>query len=252
MWLEMGASIQVERRDHYLLRYTVPLAEIAGWPRFKGDSLFEALAVHWMFAVSWRRLDNVLDAPGIDPDGIAQLSIDLFRTAQVYQSLITKIGDSGSFVPLEMILLMSRASAEERTAALPSERIWERAAPFLIVPRSVLRLTPLQEAAYCDYLCADGLAHDIHDLADDLARGIFSLPASWLHEIDPQMAFRREVLENWSRRAAHELTVAVDRAREHDPDRRYRCLGFWLDVASAAAAELSPIPLNVPNRPNRV
>lgn len=239
IWDEMSEPPQAERRDQYLIRYTVPLAEIAGWPSRTDSPLFEALALHWMFAVAWRRLDDVLDSSAINTESIARLGADLLRLGAAHRSMVSTLGLPDTHMDHGLMFQMCNVSTEERLRPLPTERIWERASPFFVVPRSILRFTAEEELIYRDYLCADGLTHDIHDLADDLARGIQSLPAFWLQEIDPRRAFRREILEAWFHRAEEEVSLAVHRARNHDPRRRYRALAFWLDAAEEAAAHMS-------------
>ena len=65
-------------------------------------------------------------------------------------------------------------SEQSRADRFSRTTFWRRAAPFLIVPESVLTLNVRRIAAFRTYLTLLGVAHDVFDILSDVKGGIRS------------------------------------------------------------------------------
>jgi hypothetical protein len=205
------------RRDSYLLRFVLPLAELSGWPAEIDSKLPDALSAHLLWCLTWRRIDDLVDEfsqPRVDTGQVAETVAMTARAAALHQ----RVKDRHQLVGLEeeseeLLRLTCQVAEGERSAPVEIEHIWERAAPFLIVPRQLLNLSDEKEGIYRSYLNLVGLMHDAHDVARDLEAGLHTLPIQWLIEIDETRVFRPEVLQQWFSRIAIELKGASDNIR---------------------------------------
>jgi hypothetical protein len=218
-WREMARPVQVYRRDSYLVRFGLALAEVAGWPQELDTHLVaDSLASHFLWSVAWRRLDDVVDAPGLDIDRVGRSSRSIWVAAAYHERLCIKhrISTDGEHIR-SLLELTCTTAKRERIAPIRKADIWRRAAPLFIVPHSLLGMSKERTRAYQDYIGLMGLVHDVGDVADDLARGIRSLPVAWMREIEPTSTFRADVLNAWCRRAGLELLRWVRQIRQrHD------------------------------------
>lgn len=224
---------RVRRRDIYLVRFVAPVAELAGWPANPPARLTAFLQVHLRLAGVWRTLDDLLDStPGDDR-----------RQLLVGRSVASSARAAAAMAQLGLgpesleraIAITCQARREECREGLPVERIPERAAPFLVVPRVLL--TPQAFGAWQAYLAAVGLLHDVHDVARDLEQGIRTLPTTWLAEVSAAREFRPDVFSTWWVRCAGELTRAIERVPRETIG---PITSLLLDEASGFAAEMRP------------
>jgi hypothetical protein len=183
LWESMQLPSNQARCDSYLVRYGLPVAELAGWPAQVNDVLVDALAAHFFWSMCWRKMDDVLDAPQPAADATAAI--------------------------VGLLESLCHTADEERRQTVPKDQIWRRATPFLVAGRTLLKLGDQQDAIYRAYINVDGLSHDIHDLLGDVRLGIRSLPSRWFDELDSDRAFRRDIVEQWFLRSRAELHGAV-------------------------------------------
>jgi len=215
-WDELEMPDARLRRDSYLLRFVLPLAELSGWPTQVDLKLPDALASHLLWCLTWRRIDDLVDEPSqprVNTDQVAEVAVMVARAAALHQRVASRY----QFCDLEgvedLLRLTCQVAAGERSAPVAQDHIWQRASPFLIAPRYLLELTSEKERVYCSYLNLVGLLHDAHDVARDLEAGLCTLPIQWLTEIDGKRVFRPEVLQQWFTRIATELKHAIDEVR---------------------------------------
>lgn len=242
-WLEMSLPKNEYRRDSYLIRYGLPLAELSGWPQKKDSILAEALAVHFFWAVSWRHLDNVLDSNVVDQAEVGKLAVALCRAMKAQTEIEQHFESAPSHEVGNLLQLLCATAKEERRAPIALQNIWHRAAPFLVVPRTLLKLPPEFEDIYKAYINVDGLAHDIHDLMTDQKLGIQSLPISWFEALDADFAFRRDVVNAWFDKAERELENAIELLRQHPSVNCLRVLSFFIREADGIKASLGKYSL---------
>jgi len=241
LWDWMAQSEHSYRRDNYLIRYGLPLAELYGWPDRNDPLLVEALSVHFFWALTWRHLDNIVDSHAVDPLEVGRLALALYRASRVHSEVALRFGiPSRSDEVAELILLLCTTAHSERIAPVRRTDIWRRAAPFLIVPRTLLGIGDEREQIYQAYINLDGLSHDIHDLLDDVSRGIKSLPSSWFAELDPQSAFRRGIVDAWFLKAAHEVAAALDQVERLMAGAPFRALRLLLQESEDLKQSLGP------------
>jgi hypothetical protein len=131
-----------------------------------------------------------------------------------------------------------RVAVQERMEGVGREDIWRRASPFLIVPRTVLKLEESRDFLYRRLLGVLGLEHDIHDLLDDIRRGFRTEPARWLREIDPYETFRPDVIRAWFIHAASQLEVELAQLEIAISGRELPVLGVIVSEASEIVREL--------------
>ena len=242
-WSEMSLSENEYRRDSYLIRYGLPLAELAGWPKRNDPIVAEALAVNFFWAECWRRLDNVLDTNTVDQDEVGKLAVAICRATKIHFNVANCL-DIESFQEMQDSLqLVCAIAKKERRAPIEREDIWLRATPFLIVPRTLLRLSPEHEDIYKAYINVNGLAHDIHDLMSDHKLGIQSLPVSWFGALDTDMAFRRDVVNAWFDKAEQELGSAIEHIKRLFSVKELRVLSFFIREADERKASLGKYSL---------
>lgn len=216
-WAELEVAEARLRRDSYLLRFALPLAELSGWPTQVDLKLVDALSAHLLWCLTWRRIDDLVDLPPqtrSNTDQVGEMAVMVARAAALHQRIASRHQLS---IPddLEGLLrLTCQVAAGERYAPVALDHIWERASPFIIAPRYLLELSAEKERVYCSYLNLVGLLHDAHDVARDLEAGLCTLPTQWLREIDGTRAFRPEVLQRWFTRIASELKHAIDEVRD--------------------------------------
>lgn len=240
VWASMSLPESSHRRDSYLIRYGLPLAEIYGWPERNDPVLADALAAHFFWALSWRHLDNVLDASVVDQIEVGNLAVALSRASRLQCEVACRIGVAWSDDAAELLRVLCITAQNERRAPIPRESIWHRAAPFLIVPQTLLRLGAEREALYQAYINLDGLAHDIHDLLTDVRLGIRSLPASWFADLDPQLGFRRDIADAWFDKAAREVAAAAVDVERWMSGGHFPMLRFFLREADEFKQSLGP------------
>lgn len=243
-WLEMSLPENEYRRDNYLIRYGLPLAELFGWPQ-NNSTLAEGLAVHFFWAVSWRHLDNVLDSNVVDQAEVGKIAVALCRAMKAQTESERHLGIAPSHEVSNLLQLLCATAKEERRAPIALQNIWQRAAPFLVVPRTLLRLSPELEDIYKAYINVDGLAHDIHDLMSDQKLGIQSLPISWFEALDADFAFRRDVVNAWFDKAEHELENAIEHLRQQPSVNCLRVLSFFIREAEEIKASLGAYSLPI-------
>lgn len=205
---ELQGATCVHLRDAYLLRFVLPVAELAGWPERNADILHEALAVHLLWCLYWRSLDTLLDNGARDDRLIEDFIQVAIRTVRCDTQLRCTYGlaTDQSLAPAWEPCIVFRA---EQSGSLQQDDVWRRAAPFLIVPESVLTLNVRRIAAFRTYLTLLGVAHDVFDILSDVKGGIRSAPLRWLAEIDPDLQLQPRHLGAYYRRAAAELTSLV-------------------------------------------
>jgi hypothetical protein len=192
------------RSETYFVRYVLTLAELAGWPSRPPLSISRELAAHFEWCWAWRRLDDILDASP-NAEGIAALVKSLMRATGALIRLMDESHEVEWREVEELLEQTCRVVVRERMEGVGREDIWRRASPFLIIPRTVLKLAEGQDLLYRKLLGLLGLEHDIHDLFDDMRRGFRTEPARWLREIDPYETFRPDVLRSWFTHAASQL-----------------------------------------------
>lgn len=215
-WEELATADAGLRRDSYLLRFALPLAELSGWPNEVDLKLPDALATHLLWCLTWRRIDDLVDAPPqtcANTHQVAEMAVMVARAAAFHQRVASRYQLTALEEAEGLLRLTCQIAAGERTAPVPLDHIWERASPFLIAPRYLLQLSAEKERVYCSYLNLVGLLHDAHDVARDLEAGLRTLPTQWLSEIDGARVFRPEVLQQWFTRIATELERAIDEVR---------------------------------------
>lgn len=215
-WDELEMPDAGLRRDSYLLRFALPLAELSGWPTQVDLKLPDALAAHLLWCLTWRRIDDLVDEPPqtrANTHQVAEMAVMVARAAALHQRVASRYQLCALEEAEGLLRLTCQVAAGERSAPVPLDHIWERASPFLIAPRYLLELTAEKERVYCSYLNLVGLLHDAHDVARDLEAGLCTLPAQWLSEIDGKRVFRPEVLQRWFTRIATELKHAIDEVR---------------------------------------
>jgi hypothetical protein len=244
-WSEMSLPENEYRRDSYLIRYGLPLAELAGWPKRKDALVAEALAVNFFWAECWRRLDNVLDSNIVDQVEIGELAVAVCRATKIHIDVAQHLDIASFHEVLDSLRLVCAIAKEERRAPIEREDIWQRATPFLIVPRTLLRLSTEHEDIYKAYINVNGLAHDIHDLITDHKLGIQSLPVSWFGALDTDMAFRREVVNAWFDKAEQELGNAIEHIRRFSSVKELRVLSFFICEADERKASLGKYSLPI-------
>jgi hypothetical protein len=173
------------------------LAELAGWPnRPKDKTLIGALACHFLWGCVWRTCDDVLDETALDRQGFGRaLSALVDATAATCEFSGThadyrSLGDELSPHISSMVI----ASMREFGKGLPLNRLPDRAAPFFIVPELLLNLPEAEIDLYCHAIRLDGIAHDSHDLLDDVEKGVASLPWRWMKRVDAGASFRPSVI----------------------------------------------------------
>lgn len=238
-WNEISAIDACLRRDTYLIKYGLPVAELAGWPDRIDAVLVDGLTGHFLWCLCWRRLDSVLDSRTIKADDIAQLVVAVARATEFHMEIVLRSKLPGLDEAIHLLKNTCEVAQEEHLAPLPLERIWERASPLLVVPLDIFGLGAEEEQIYCKYLNIAGLLHDIHDLVDDLESGIHSLPSAWLKEIDPDRVFRPDVLQKWFRRAEVELSQAIAQVRMKLSDWDAKILNVLLDDADEYRKEIT-------------
>lgn len=233
-WKTMCDESQLARRDSYLIRHCLPLAELSALAECE---IIHALAQNFLWQVAWRQIDDAIDAPRATPEMISRAIVSVADAAMAHGARYGK-GDHAN-----MRELLSRSidvSVAEKSQGISIEDTWARAAPFLIVPNSCLELSRESISTYKAFIAADGLAHDIHDLASDLELHIRSLPVRWLEEIDSNRTFLPATIDKWHARCAAELRNAISKVREFDADRKYIVMAILLDDLEALADDLAP------------
>lgn len=196
------------RAETYFVRYVLTLAELAGWPSSGQLNIGKQLAAHYEWCWTWRRLDDILDASP-SAEGVASLAKSLMRATSALVSLIDESQEAKWREVEGLIEQTCRIAVQERMEGVGRENIWRRASPFLIIPRTVLKLDESRDLLYRRLLGLLGLEHDIHDLLDDLRRGFRTEPARWLREIDPYETFRPDVIRTWFMHAASQLEMEL-------------------------------------------
>jgi hypothetical protein len=212
-WRTAGLSENRGRRDSYLLRFGMPLAELTGWPQVIHPQLIDGLALHFWWGDCWRRLDDLLDEVPVTPFKISSAAHAIMRATRLHQKHSCKTGAKWSDEASNLIQLLCATALEEKQHPISRDQIWRRATPFLIIPRTVFELSAEIELAYCSYINAYGLVHDIHDVLSDIKLGIRSLPDAWFSEISVDRTFKRDVVIGWFDKVAIELGEAVAAAQ---------------------------------------
>ena len=231
VWNSMNLVDNLSRRDSYLIRFTLPLAELHGWPTREDSTLTDALAAHFFWALCWRHLDNVFDANSIDQEDVGNLAAVICRATRVHVTVGRIVQREWSDEIISLIQTLSETAMRERISPVPRNLIWQRATPFLIVPKTLLGLSRDQLSIYKSYINLSGLGHDVHDLMNDVRLGIASLPASWFSELDPQLSFRRDVVNAWFDKAIIELLAAESDLSMKIVGHEYKILSFFLSEA---------------------
>jgi len=238
---ELRGFAERSRRDAYLLRFVLPVAELAGWPSSPPPELARVLTLQLLWAMVWRRLDDVMDLVHGSPSGhdlrVGELVRSLIRALRVHGLLYPLEADRAERVA-ELTLETCSAARQERFTPIPYDAIWRRAGPFLIVPETALKLAPEKLAVYRELINLQGLVHDIHDFFDDLRNGTFTLPGSWLDAVEPARIARPDVLQRWFARASEELALAIEACRAAIGSRELRASRVLLVEACEVQAEL--------------
>lgn len=240
LWAVMQEPSNQARRDSYLVRYGLPVAEFAGWPGQVTDVLVDALAAHFFWSMCWRKMDDVLDVPQPAADAIAAMATAVCRASRVHTLVCERHGLPWEDNVVGLLESLCATAAAERRECVPRDQIWRRATPFLIVGRTMLRLGDEQDAAFRAYINVDGLSHDIHDLLGDVRLGIRSLPSIWFDELDHDRAFRRDIVDRWFIRGCSELHGAIADLRRLAAVGRYPVLDVLVQRHSEAAESLGP------------
>lgn len=231
VWQAMSTERHIGRRDNYLIRFTLPLVEINGWNSSNQSTVIDALAAHFFWAICWRQLDNVLDQNSIDHGSIGDLAVAMFRAANAHRAACVVFDQEQSDEIIALIHTLSETAALERVTPVPRDLIWKRATPFLVVPKTLMRFNEGQLSIYKSYINLNGLGHDIHDFLNDIRLGIASLPLSWYSEIDPEMNFRRDIVNAWYAKAHKELLEAELDFGDRIQGREYTLLSYFLHEA---------------------
>jgi hypothetical protein len=239
-WKDMGSDAHAYRRDNYLIRHGLSLAELTGWPTEPRPKLVKGLAVHFWWAWAWRHLDNVLDREPNMSYNVGEAAVAICRAARLQQELCWGKRDTWTFQANLLLLLLCSVATEEHCSPLGRNEIWKRASPFFIVPRTFFCLDKRSEERYQAYINAEGLAHDIHDVLADVRLGIRSLPSSWFAEIDPNQGFRRDVVSEWFDRAERELAEVIREARALSVSRELRIVNFMINEPEELRKSLGP------------
>lgn len=236
-WLGMDAPDQRFRRDGYFLRYSVPLAELYGWPQRRGSKLDRGLACHLLWAFAWRALDDVLDSERTDHGAVERAAVAVLRAGHALATCTKRHSPQGQFISEEMLSLLCRTAAAERRRPVPIRNIWRRAAPFLVAPISLLCLEEHSLNAYKELINLDGLVHDAHDVLHDSRAGIASVPLKWFSDVDSYAPFRADVISNWAHRASIEIGRQLRRVRTHFPVGRFPCTDLVIKEAETVRQE---------------
>lgn len=214
---EMAGEDEAHLRDAYLIRFVLPLAELAA----KGTSaklLCEAMTAQLLWCYHWRTLDNVLDSAEYDAGVVRQLTVATVRAAE-YHAVVAIRHDLPTLLSKTSLLSMACDAARlERAAGIPTKQIWKRAAPFFIVPSSLLSCSERQLEAYRSYINVLGLCHDVADLFSDVENGILSVPVSWLRAGQGYADFGQSVAHQFFSRAQEEIGQAATVARKRLTD----------------------------------
>jgi|GEM_PF-2009921 len=205
----------LNRRHKYLVRFVLPVAELTGWPKIAPPDLAGWLAAHLHFIALWRVLDDVLDEPAT-PIMRPRKILRMLDSLALAISSLTRVGAHRVDI-MGLLEATTRAAEEERVSALPLERIWQRAGPYLIVPTELLSSDALE--IYRGYLNAMGLGHDIVDLPRDLELGIRTLPVKWFTDLSPDRELRPDLIQNYFWRSRFEFDNAISGLRASIGDR---------------------------------
>jgi hypothetical protein len=178
LWSEQGLTAKLES---YGLRYVTPLYELLLNERKQG--VVEALVVQLLSCVAWRHFDNCVDLhePLLKAHVASLLSyVHLYEYSQ-------RLGEQDVRGALEEhYRQMAAQAALERTQAIELTDIWRRCSIFLFAAESIAQLSNEKTALYKCYINYTGLAHDAHDLLSDTADKVWSLPARWMKEVNPE------------------------------------------------------------------
>lgn len=240
LWAMMQEPSNWARRDSYLVRYGLPVAELAGWPNQVADVLVDALAAHFFWSMCWRKMDDVLDAPQPAADAVAAMTAAVCQASRVHTLVCERHGLPWADSIVGLLASLCATAAAERRECVPRDQIWRRATPFLIAGRTLLKLGDEQDAVFRAYINVDGLSHDIHDLLGDIRLGIRSLPSRWFDELDHDRAFRRDIVDQWFVRGRSELHGAIDDLRKLAAVGRYPVLDVLVQRHSEVAESLGP------------
>jgi hypothetical protein len=239
LWLIMSSSSNSERKENYLVQYVLPIAEIVGWPSYKDSKmLVDGLSLQFCWQVCWRYLDNLLDSKSRDDHEVESVIAMLYDTCTLHSRILHSYSISDSGIAKTALVETCRLVSLERTGKLGVAEIWRRARLLEIVPINFFQISSCQLEPFRRYITADGLAHDVHDLIDDVSKGFITTPISWLNSLNADNAFRADIMKKWFAIASEQVLDSVFAAEDVLSD-RHRILQLLLNEIREIGISLS-------------
>ena len=215
LWSTMSSGSNSQRKENYLVQYVLPIAEIIGWPRYKDSKMMvDGLSLQFCWQVCWRYLDNLLDSKSRDDREVEDVTAMLYDTCTLHSHILHCYSISDSGIAKNALLETCRLVSLERAGKLGVADIWKRARVLEIVPINFFGITNSQLEPFRRYITADGLAHDVHDLIDDVSKGFTTTPMSWLNSLSADNAFRADVMKKWFAIASEQVLDSVIAAED--------------------------------------
>ena len=242
LWSTMSSGSNLQRKENYLVQYVLPIAEIVGWPGYKDSKrLIDGLSLQFCWQVCWRYLDNLLDSRSRDDREVEGMIATLYDTCTLHSRILHSYSIFDSGIAKTVLLETCRLVSLERAGKLGVADIWKRARLLEIVPINFFGISEIQLEPFRRYITADGLAHDVHDLIDDVSKGFTTAPMSWLNSLSADKAFRADIMKEWFAIASEQVLDSV-LAAEYVLCDQHRVLQLLLNEIRQIGISLSGFP----------
>lgn len=233
---ELSLPSCVEFRDAYLIRFVLPVAELANAEAYCTDDMVDALCVHLLWCLYWRSLDTLLDDPRRPTESVEDLAHVLVTAVRCDTQLRAKLRLTVA-LKTELVVQPCSVYRSEKKGSTLIDDIWRRASPFLIVPETIFQFPAERMDAYKAYLNVFGLAHDCQDLFTDIQQGLESVPVRWLRDIDADLQLHPRTLRAYYGRAADTIAILVRETKERLPEGTRQLFDALLMPIEAICAE---------------